>query len=65
MPWRRAFGNANPAGRRRLLDGLEAHHSAVLDLTLSEVLGHTDLLLNDGRVHEVMDGETVRFEALS
>ncbi|MDP9135782.1 MAG: MBL fold metallo-hydrolase [Actinomycetota bacterium] len=32
-------------------------------LTLSEVLGHTDLLLNDGRVREVEDGGTVRFEA--
>jgi glyoxylase-like metal-dependent hydrolase (beta-lactamase superfamily II) len=33
-------------------------------LTLSEILGHTDLLLNEGRVHEVDDGETVHFEAL-
>ena len=33
-------------------------------LTLSEVLGHTDLLVNDGRVREVVDGEGVaRFEA--
>jgi glyoxylase-like metal-dependent hydrolase (beta-lactamase superfamily II) len=32
-------------------------------LTLSEVLGHTDLLINDGRVHEVEDGGIVRFEA--
>jgi glyoxylase-like metal-dependent hydrolase (beta-lactamase superfamily II) len=32
-------------------------------LTLSEILGHTDLLLADGRVREVADGETVRFEA--
>jgi hypothetical protein len=32
-------------------------------LTLSEVLGHTDLLLNDGRVREVEDGGVVRFEA--
>jgi glyoxylase-like metal-dependent hydrolase (beta-lactamase superfamily II) len=32
-------------------------------LTLSEVIGHTDLLVNDGRVHEVEDGGVVRFEA--
>jgi glyoxylase-like metal-dependent hydrolase (beta-lactamase superfamily II) len=33
-------------------------------LTLSEVLGHTDLLVNDGRVREVVDEEGVaRFEA--
>ena len=32
-------------------------------LTLSEVIGHLDLLVNDGRVHEVEDGEVVRFEA--
>ena len=32
-------------------------------LTLSEVIGHTDLLLNEGRVHEVEDGEVVRYEA--
>ena len=32
-------------------------------LTLSEVLGHTDLLMNDGRVREVEDGGVVRFEA--
>jgi glyoxylase-like metal-dependent hydrolase (beta-lactamase superfamily II) len=33
-------------------------------LTLSEVLGHTDLLLNDGRVRELVDDEGVaRFEA--
>jgi glyoxylase-like metal-dependent hydrolase (beta-lactamase superfamily II) len=34
-------------------------------LTLSEVLGHTDVLLNDGRVREAVDGETVRFEAVT
>jgi hypothetical protein len=33
-------------------------------LTLSEVLGHTDLLLNAGRVREVTDGGVVRFEAV-
>jgi glyoxylase-like metal-dependent hydrolase (beta-lactamase superfamily II) len=34
-------------------------------LTLSEVLGHTDVLVNEGRVREVVDGEGVaRFEAL-
>jgi glyoxylase-like metal-dependent hydrolase (beta-lactamase superfamily II) len=33
-------------------------------LTLSEVLGHTDLLLNDGRVREVEQDGVVRFEAV-
>jgi glyoxylase-like metal-dependent hydrolase (beta-lactamase superfamily II) len=33
-------------------------------LTLSEVLGHVDLLEEDGRVQEVEDGEVVRFEAV-
>ena len=32
-------------------------------LTLSEVLGHTDLLLGEGRIEEVDDGEVVRFQA--
>ncbi|MDX6699297.1 MAG: hypothetical protein QOE65_2694 [Solirubrobacteraceae bacterium] len=32
-------------------------------LTLSEVLGHVDLLSNDGRVREREDGDVVRFEA--
>ncbi|MFL5845944.1 MAG: MBL fold metallo-hydrolase [Solirubrobacteraceae bacterium] len=32
-------------------------------LTLSEVLGHTDLLLNDGRVREVESDGVVAFEA--
>ena len=32
-------------------------------LTLSEVLGHVDLLLADGRAREVQDGEVVRFQA--
>jgi glyoxylase-like metal-dependent hydrolase (beta-lactamase superfamily II) len=32
-------------------------------LTLSEVLGHTDVLLNDGRVREVEEEGVVRFEA--
>jgi glyoxylase-like metal-dependent hydrolase (beta-lactamase superfamily II) len=31
-------------------------------LTLSEVIGHTDLLLNEGRVREVEDAEVVRYE---
>jgi glyoxylase-like metal-dependent hydrolase (beta-lactamase superfamily II) len=31
-------------------------------LTLSEVIGHLDVLVNDGRVREVEDGEVVRFE---
>jgi glyoxylase-like metal-dependent hydrolase (beta-lactamase superfamily II) len=34
-------------------------------LTLSEVLGHTDILLNEGRVREAIDGETVRFKAVT
>jgi glyoxylase-like metal-dependent hydrolase (beta-lactamase superfamily II) len=33
-------------------------------LTLSEVIGHLDLLVNDGRVREVEDGEVVRYEAV-
>jgi glyoxylase-like metal-dependent hydrolase (beta-lactamase superfamily II) len=33
-------------------------------LTLSEVLGHTDILLNEGRVREVEDDGVVRFEAV-
>jgi glyoxylase-like metal-dependent hydrolase (beta-lactamase superfamily II) len=32
-------------------------------LTLSEVVGHVDLLINAGRVREVADGDVVRFEA--
>ena len=34
-------------------------------LTLSEVLGHTDILLNEGRVREVEEDDVVRFEAAS
>jgi hypothetical protein len=33
-------------------------------LTVSEVLGHTDLLLNEGRVREVETGGVARFEAV-
>jgi glyoxylase-like metal-dependent hydrolase (beta-lactamase superfamily II) len=33
-------------------------------LTLSEVLGHIDLLAADGRVREVADGDVIRFEAV-
>jgi glyoxylase-like metal-dependent hydrolase (beta-lactamase superfamily II) len=33
-------------------------------LTLSEVLGHTDILLNEGRVREVVDDGVVRFEVV-
>jgi glyoxylase-like metal-dependent hydrolase (beta-lactamase superfamily II) len=33
-------------------------------LTLSEVLGHTDILLNEGRVREVEHEAVVRFEAV-
>jgi glyoxylase-like metal-dependent hydrolase (beta-lactamase superfamily II) len=32
-------------------------------LTLSEVIGHADLLVNEGRVREVSDGEVIRYEA--
>jgi Zn-dependent hydrolases, including glyoxylases len=34
-------------------------------LTLSEVIGHVDLLINAGHVREVEDGEVVRYEATS
>ncbi|HEY7152115.1 MAG TPA: MBL fold metallo-hydrolase [Solirubrobacterales bacterium] len=33
-------------------------------LTLSEVLGHVDLLEDEGRVREVEDGDVVRFQAV-
>ena len=32
-------------------------------LTLSEVIGHADLLVNEGRVREADDGEVLRYEA--
>ena len=32
-------------------------------LTLSEVIGHVDLLVNAGHAREVMDGDIVRYEA--
>ncbi|HEX2096454.1 MAG TPA: MBL fold metallo-hydrolase [Solirubrobacterales bacterium] len=32
-------------------------------LTLSEVIGHADLLVNEGLVREVDDGEVIRYEA--
>jgi glyoxylase-like metal-dependent hydrolase (beta-lactamase superfamily II) len=31
-------------------------------LTLSEVIGHADLLVNEGRVREIDDGEVIRYE---
>ena len=34
-------------------------------LTLSEVVGHVDLLIEEGRVREVLDGDVIRFEATS
>jgi glyoxylase-like metal-dependent hydrolase (beta-lactamase superfamily II) len=34
-------------------------------LTLSEVIGHVDLLINAGHVREVDDGEVIRYEATS
>nr|MBA3437875.1 hypothetical protein [Thermoleophilaceae bacterium] len=33
-------------------------------LTLSEVLGHTDILLDEGRATELEDSGVVRFEAV-
>jgi glyoxylase-like metal-dependent hydrolase (beta-lactamase superfamily II) len=33
-------------------------------LTLSEVIGHADLLVNEGRVREVDDGEVIRYEVI-
>jgi glyoxylase-like metal-dependent hydrolase (beta-lactamase superfamily II) len=33
-------------------------------LTLSEVIGHADLLVNEGRVREADDGEVIRYEAV-
>jgi glyoxylase-like metal-dependent hydrolase (beta-lactamase superfamily II) len=33
-------------------------------LTLSEVIGHTDLLVNEGRVREVEDDSVIRYEAV-
>jgi glyoxylase-like metal-dependent hydrolase (beta-lactamase superfamily II) len=32
-------------------------------LTLSEVIGHADLLVNEGRVRELSDGDVIRYEA--
>src|SRR4029078_7233612 len=32
-------------------------------LTLSEVIGHIDILANEGRVREVEDGGVIRYEA--
>jgi glyoxylase-like metal-dependent hydrolase (beta-lactamase superfamily II) len=32
-------------------------------LTLSEVIGHADLLVNEGRVREADDGEVIHYEA--
>ncbi len=34
-------------------------------LTLSEVIGHTDILVNEGRVREVEDGTVIRFEVVA
>ncbi|HEY7267848.1 MAG TPA: MBL fold metallo-hydrolase, partial [Solirubrobacterales bacterium] len=34
-------------------------------LTLSEVIGHVDLLVNAGHVREIEDGEVLRYEAAS
>jgi glyoxylase-like metal-dependent hydrolase (beta-lactamase superfamily II) len=34
-------------------------------LTLSEVIGHADLLVNEGRVREADDGAVVRYEAIA
>ena len=32
-------------------------------LTLSEVIGHADLLVNEGRLREAEDGAVIRYEA--
>jgi hypothetical protein len=32
-------------------------------LTLSEVIGHTDLLVNEGRIREVDGRDVIRYEA--
>jgi len=32
-------------------------------LTLSEVVGHVDLLINAGRIGEISDGDVIRYEA--
>jgi glyoxylase-like metal-dependent hydrolase (beta-lactamase superfamily II) len=34
-------------------------------LTLSEVIGHADLLVNEARVREVEDGEVIRYETIT
>jgi glyoxylase-like metal-dependent hydrolase (beta-lactamase superfamily II) len=34
-------------------------------LTLSEVIGHADLLVNEGRVREALAGDVVRFETIA
>ena len=34
-------------------------------LTLSEVVGHMDLLAEEERIHERDDGAVIRFEAVS
>ena len=33
-------------------------------LTLSEVIGHADLLVNEGLVREVADGDVIRYEVI-
>jgi hypothetical protein len=33
-------------------------------LKLFEVIGHADLLVNEGRVREVDDGEVIAYEAI-
>jgi hypothetical protein len=34
-------------------------------LTLSEVIGHADILVNENRVREADDGSVIRYEAVS
>jgi glyoxylase-like metal-dependent hydrolase (beta-lactamase superfamily II) len=34
-------------------------------LTLSEVIGHADLLVNEGRVQQIDDGSVIRFQAIT
>ena len=66
----KALGNGNPDFWLRLQKQYELAQAlwgnvAVTQafLTLSEVVGHVDLLIDAGLVREVADGEIVRFEA--
>ena len=58
--WSRIGDGSTAADVARLLWRRMAVHQAFL--ALSEVLGHVDLLLEEGRVREVVDGDVVRLE---